>query len=267
MRYLVVNGSPHKGNTWKLALAAMESIRKQDAAAAFDVVHLMEDGPPFCVGCSACFRLGHERCPHSAVIAEMIRKIEAADGVIVLSSTFNLRETALLKNLFDHLCFMLHRPRFFQSKALVLTTTGGVGARRAARGIASFLRGIGFNRCYPFGVAAYSWNDYRVGERVASRLEKMVRRFQRDVTSRKLHHPSALVLIPYNLFRGMSLTYAKGAAYETRDGLHWTEECRSSGVYDRCVPVPFFKKPLGALFYWIGRMAGRKLTITYKKAT
>ncbi len=264
MRYLVVNGSPHKGNTWRLALAAMGSIRKEDPAAEFDTVHLMEIGLPFCLGCSACFRLGHERCPHSTIITEMIRKIEAADGVIVLSSTFNLRETALLKNLFDHLCFMLHRPRFFQSKALVLTTTGGIGAKQAARGIASFLRGIGFNRCYPFGAAAYSWNDYRIGPETAGQLQKTVRRFQRDLASRKPRHPSALVLIPYNLFRGMSLAYAKGAEYETRDGLHWTEECRRSGVYDRSVPVPFFMKPMGALFYWIGRATSKTLTITYK---
>ncbi len=33
---------------------------------------------------------------------------------------------ALLKNMFDHICFMMHRPCFFKSKALILTTTGGV---------------------------------------------------------------------------------------------------------------------------------------------
>lgn len=265
MRYLVINGSPHRGNTWKLALAAMESIRKEDAAVEFDTVHLMEVGLPFCLGCSACFRLGHEKCPHSNIINEMIRKIEDADGVIVLSSTFNLRETALLKNLFDHLCFLLHRPRFFQSKALILTTTGGIGAEQAAKSIAGFLAGIGFNRCYRFGVAAHSWNAYQVSEKTAHRLEKTVRRFRRDVVSKKLHSPTALILIPYNLFRGMSLAYKKGAEYETYDGLHWTEECRKNDVYDRSVPIQFYKKPVGQLFYWIGKLAGKKLTVTYIK--
>lgn len=264
MRYLVINGSPHRGNTWKLTLQAMRTIRTADATAEFDEVHLGEANLPFCLGCSACFRLGHEKCPHSGIITEMIRKIEAADGVIVLSSTFNLRETALLKNLFDHLCFMLHRPRFFQSKALVLTTTGGVGARRAAKSIKSFLKGIGFNRCHTFAVASHSWNDYHIGKTTTRRLERATRRFQWDVASKKLHRPSLLVLIPYNLFRGMSLAYAYGTEYETRDGSHWTEECRRSGVYDRSVPVPFFKKPLGTLFYWIGKAAGKTLTVTYK---
>ncbi|HWS28512.1 MAG TPA: NAD(P)H-dependent oxidoreductase [Clostridia bacterium] len=265
MLYLIINGSPHKGNTWKLALRATEYILKEDPAAEFDTVHLAEAGLPFCIGCSACFRLGHEKCPHSDIVGEIIRKIEAANGVIVLSSTFNMRETALLKNLFDHLCFMLHRPRFFQSKALVLTTTGGVGAKQSAKSIAGFFKGIGFNRCYSFGAAAYSWNDYTISGKTAQRLEKTVRRFQRDVASKKLHSPSTLFLIPYNLFRGMSLACVKGTEYEAYDGIHWTEECRKNGVYDRSVPVPFYKKPLGQLFYGIGKMAGKSMVVTYKK--
>jgi multimeric flavodoxin WrbA len=265
MRYLIINGSPHKGNTWKLALNAMECIRKEDAAAEFDTIHMMEAELPFCIGCSSCFRLGHEKCPHNNIVGEIIRKIEAADGVIVLSASFFMRETALLKNLTDHLCFMLHRPRFFQSKALILTTTGGVGAKQSTKSIADFFKGIGFNRCYPFGVAAYSWNDYQMSEKTVRLLEKTVRRFERDVASKKLHSPSILDLIPYNLFRGMSLAYIKGTDYETYDGVHWTEDCRKKGVYDRSVPVPFYKKPVGQLFYWIGKTAGKHVMVTYKK--
>lgn len=66
--------------------------------------------------------------------------MEYADGIIVCSTTYNMRETALLKNFFDHLCFMLHRPHFFKSKALVITTTGGVGGGAAAKSIVSFLK-------------------------------------------------------------------------------------------------------------------------------
>lgn len=265
MRYLVINGSPRKGNTWKLALHAMETIRKEDAAAEFETIHLMQMGLPFCIGCSTCFRKGHEKCPHHPVMDEIIRKIEASDGVILLSSTFNMRETALLKNLFDHMSFLLHRPRFFRNKALILTTTGGVGAKQAAKSIADFLYGIGFNRCYRFGISTYSWNDYKMDEKTAHRLAKTVRCFRRDVESKKLHSPSTLLLIPYNLFRGMSLAYTKGSEYETHDGVHWTDESRKNHVYDRSVPVPFYKKPLGQLFYWIGKVMGKKLLVTYKK--
>lgn len=63
-------------------------------------------------------------------------------------------------------------------------------------------------------------------------LRKVVQKFYKDVKSRKLHDPKAKLLIPYNLFRGMSLAYAPG------------------------IKVAFYKKPIGYLFYWIGKLAG-----------
>lgn len=265
MRYLVINGSPHKGNTWSLAQHAMDRLKLKDTSAQFDTIHLMQTGLPFCMGCSNCFRLGEERCPHSAIIGDIVRRIEASDGVIVLSSTYNMRETALLKNLFDHLCFMLHRPRFFKSKALVLTTTGGIGARQSARSISSFLLGVGFNRCYRLSVVALSWNAYRMEEKTERRLESTVRRFHQDVASRRRNSPSVAVMIPYNLFRGMSLSGGKSSEYGTYDGEYWTQDCRKAGTYDRSVAVPCPKRLLGHLFYWIGKIAGKKIVITYRK--
>ena len=187
--------------------------------------------------------------------------------MIVASTTFNLRETALLKNLFDHLCHMLHRPHFFHSKALVITTTGGVGARSAAKSIAAMLKGIGFNRCYRFGVTAFSWNAYEPKPQTVQALTRITDQFYRDVSSGKLHSPSASLLIPYNLFRGMSLAYTKDSEFATEDGRFWTREDRKSGVYDASVPVSLYIRPIGHLFYWIGKMAGKLAStqVSYKK--
>lgn len=265
MKFLIINGSPHKGNTWKLVELVKANIQKEDKHAEFDEIHLSEEKLPFCCGCGNCFRLGHEKCPHSGAVIKIIEAIDNADGIIIASSTYNRRETSILKNLFDHLCFMLHRPHFFKSKALVVTTTGGVGAKQAAKSISSFLEGIGFNRCHLFSTAALSWNDYKINEKTKAKLCKVTDKFYKDILSGKLHSPSWLVLIPYNLFRGMSLSYTKGTEFETQDGVHWTEECRKKGVYDGSVRVPFYKKPFGKLFYVIGKFAGGKMIITYKK--
>jgi multimeric flavodoxin WrbA len=266
MKYLILNASPNKnGNTWKLVQAARAEILAKDSAAVFREIHLIDVNLSFCRGCSACFRLGHEKCPHSAAVMEILRAIEEADGVIVASSAYMMRETALFKNLIDHLCFLLHRPRFFRSKALVLTTAGGVGAGPAAKSIASFLTGIGFNRCYQFSTAALSWNDYVVPAKTAKKLAKTVAAFRRDVASKRLKSPSAAVLIPYNLFRGMSVHYAEGSAYPTQDGVHWLEPKRRRGVYDNAVPVPIHKRAIGNLFYGLGRLAGARVMVTYKQ--
>lgn len=265
MNYLIINGSPHKGNTWKVAELAKINILERDHNAVFREFHLAAAGLPFCCGCSICFRLGHEKCPHHKIMEDIIEKIDNADGIIFASSAYNMRETAMVKNLFDHLCFMLHRPYFFKSKALVITTTGGIGGGAAAKSIVSFLKGIGFNRCCRFSAVSYSWNDYKINEKTKAKLKKTVNRYCDDIWSGKLHSPSCILLIPYNLFRGMSLSYVKGTEYETQDGTYWTEGGREKGVYDSAIPVPFYKKPMGQLFYLMGKIAGRKTIITYKK--
>ena len=267
MKILIINGSAHRGNTWKLVEQAKNCLVESQKEIEFDEVHLIEEGLPFCIGCSNCFRVGYEKCPHYNVIGKIIEKIETADGIIIATTTYNMRETALLKNLFDHFCFMLHRPHFFKSKALVITTTGGVGGHAAAKSVKGTLLGIGFNRCYTFSRASYSWNAYVPNNKTLSSLRKVVQKFYKDVESRKLYNPKTKLLIPYNLFRGMSLAYVPGTDYETEDGVYWTDECRKGLVYAPGIEVAFYKKPIGHLFYWIGKLAGnmKGMKVTYKK--
>ena len=265
MKYLIINGSHHKGNTWRIVEAVRESLKREDSQAVFDEIHLAQEKLPFCTGCSNCFRLGHEKCPHSTTVMKIIEAIEKADGVIVSSTTYFMRETSLLRNFFDHLCFMNHRPHFFKSKVLVITTTGGVGGKAAAKSISSFLMAIGFNKSYLLSATSSSWNDYKINDKTHLKINKTAERFYRDVLSGKLHSPSIPLLIPYNLFRGMSLSYVKGTEYETLDGEFWTQKDRINKVYDKSVKVPFYKRPFGHLFYILGKYAGRKITVTYKK--
>ena len=97
MRYLIINGSPRKGNTWKLVELAKSQLLEIDDTTEFEEIHLANVNLPFCIGCSNCFRLGHEKCPHYSITNNIIQAIEKADGVIISSTTYNTRETALLK--------------------------------------------------------------------------------------------------------------------------------------------------------------------------
>lgn len=267
MKILIINGSAHKGNTWKLVEQAKLDLWEINNEIVFNEVHLIKENLPFCIGCSNCFRVGHEKCPHYSIVGEIIEKMENADGVIFASTTYNMRETALLKNMFDHLCFMLHRPHFFKSKALIITTTGGVGGRACAKSISSTLKGIGFNRCYIFTKASFSWNAYEPNDRTLNALKKTVHKFFKDVDSKKMYSPKTSLLIPYNLFRGMSLAYVPGTEYETQDGVYWSDECRRKSVYAQGVKVPFYKKIVGYLFYEIGKITGKTkgMLVTYRK--
>ena len=265
MKYLVINGSARKGNTWKLAEMLKNNIAQISPESCFEDIQLIDLELPFCTGCSLCFRKGHQYCPHYSIMKTIIDKVDECDGLIFSVTTFNMQPTALTKNLIDHFCFMLHRPRFFNKKAIVISTVGAIGGKKTVKYLSSTLKGLGFNRCYRLLLSSYSWNDYHLDEKAKRKCKQLARKFHKDVSSSKIYAPSFAVLIPYNLFRGMGIWYAKGTEYETEDGAYWTKPQRAKYVYDSSIPVTLIKRLFGNALFHLGRIAGKFVTVTYKK--
>ena len=265
MKYLIINCSPHKGNSWLLAEQIKTEILCLSNNVVFKEIHLSDLNLPFCSGCSACFRKGHEYCPHYNTTQFLIDQIDWCDGVIFVSSTYNMQPNALTKNLIDHLCFMLHRPRFFTKKAFVISTTGGIGAKKTVKYITGTLKGLGFNKCYSLPVKSYSWNDYKIDYSMNKICEKKAKKFHYEVSIKKLHAPTFSQVMIYNLFRGMSQAYVEGTAYETYDGVHWSDPERKKKTYDPKIHIPLYKSIIGRFFFRIAKKFSVKKIVTYKK--
>jgi len=265
MKLLIINGGARLGNTWELTMGVKKELALISEEIDYTEIHLKDLALPFCLGCSLCFRKGHDYCPHNSIIQRIMDKIEESDGVIFSAPTYNLQMPALTKNLVDHLCFMLHRPRYFDKKALIISTTGGVGAKSATKSMAGTMNGWGFNRCYQIGIAVASWNDYHLTPKHKRKILSVTKRFYKDLESKKLHSPLYWVLIPYNLFRGMSFDYRKGKEFEMRDGSFWEEKDRISNPYASNVPMGIHKKLFGNMFYLLGKKISKYMIATYKK--
>lgn len=125
-------------------------------------------------------------------------KVERCDGVIFAVSCFQGAIPAIAKNLTDHLAFLIHRPRYFDKKALIISTTGGVSANSVTQSLANTLPGWGFNKCYQLPIVALSWNDYKPSEKHINKAYKISKSFYADLKSRKLHSPKIGVLIPFS---------------------------------------------------------------------
>jgi hypothetical protein len=162
---------------------------------------------------------------------------------------------------------MLHRPYFYKGKALVIITTGGTGGKKSAKSISSTLYGIGFNRCYNTSFATYSWNDYKPSTRDIKKVSKKAAQFAKDVETKKLHSPSFIQLIPYNIMRGMGQHYTSKSEYPTEDGNWWSFEGRKKYAYFPQVKLPFYKRWFGQLFYGLGKWLGgmKFMQVSYKK--
>lgn len=262
-KILIINGCPHKGNTWTLMEVVKNQIKDLDSNIIFEEVHLNESNIGFCTGCSLCFRKGHEFCPHNKTIQPILNRIHWCDGLIFAASCFQGATPAVTKNFTDHLAFMLHRPRFFYKKALVISTTGGVSAGCVTKSLSNTLYGWGFNKCYELPVASLSWNDYKPTKSHINKAHKLSKKFYYDVKSGKMHSSKIGLLIPFNLFEAMSDNYAPGKEYETRDGVFW-QKYKGKRYADN-VPLPLYKKIFGKFIYVIGKKLSSKIIVTYKK--
>jgi len=265
MKCLLINGSSRKGNTWKLAELIKENLLAMNSEIEFEEVHLKDIDLPFCLGCSLCFRKGHTHCPHKDIVQGIMDKIEECDGVIFAATTYNMHIPAVAKNLVDHLSFMLHRPRYFDKKALVISTAGAVGAKDASKYMKETFIGWGFNRCLQLPINALSYNDYKPTKKHIRKSLKVAREFYKALASEKLHAPSFSALISYNLFRGMSRSYIPGTKYETYDGIYWDETGLVSETYSPKVFLPIYKNLFGKIFYWLGNTMSKHLIATYKE--
>lgn len=263
MNILIMNGSPHRGNTWRLTQKVKEMILLRDKTVVFTEIHLMDINLPFCTGCSHCFRKGHQYCPHHGKIQPLLDLIEKNDGVIFSVSCFQGHLTGMMKNFTDHLAFLIHRPRYFYKIALIISTTGGVSANSTTKALAATIAGWGFNKSYQLPIVALSWNAYEPARQDLQKAERAAQRFYQDIKQKRLYAPSIGVLIPFNIFQAMYPAPGPENDFPTEDNNFWP---KYSGMqYAPGIPLPVHKRLLGKLIFFIGKHLAKRMIITYKK--
>lgn len=194
MKYVIINGSPRRKNTWKMVNQA-----KSNLEGDFEEIDLILEQIPMCIGCNNCIIENEYKCPHSDKIQPIIDKIKSSDGIIITSPVYALNVSGLLKNFIDHTAYIYHRPEFFTKKALIVVSTAGSGHKGVAKYIDETLRHWGVNKTYKI--------TYRCGGKDSidvEAIDKISKRFNDDVKSGKLHNPKFSDIIFYNVWRAMA---------------------------------------------------------------
>ena len=228
MKYVIINGSPRKKNTWKVVKQVKKNLKGE-----FKEIHLMKENIPFCAGCYKCFYDGEEKCPHFEQVNPLVEKLQWADAIIVASPIYAMNVTALLKNFIDHTAYFYHRPEFFTKKGLVIVTTAGAGQKDGAKYIDETMRHWGVNKVYRLAFACGGKDELEV-----KKIDKVAKEFGEDVESRKLHSPKLMDIVFYNVWKAMALTEdAMGA-----DKKYWCETGLVNHDFAPEVKLSIFKK-------------------------
>ena len=240
MKYLIINGSPRKKNTWVVVKQV-----KTNLEGDFEEIQLAKEKIPLCNGCHKCVIEGKEKCPHFDKVNPIIEKLHDADGQIITSPVYAMNVTGLLKNLFDHTAYLYHRPEFFTKKALVIVTTAGAGHKKVAKYMDETLRHWGMNKVYQLKFACGGKDSLDT-----KAIDKVSKQFKNDVESNKLHSPKFMDIIFYQVWRAMAVSEQP---MET-DSKFWHETGLVDHDFAPEVKLGLIKKAFAKLMFRIMKM-------------
>jgi len=131
---VVLNGSPHRdGNTATLMGWVVAGC--VEAGASVEWIHLVDHSIDYCQGCFTCLRTGE--CHIQDGFAQVRRRMEMADGIIVGSPMYAGQPTAQLKTFLDRLTLLnLYTHVFERQRSVAVVTSGVAPTRSMARELA-----------------------------------------------------------------------------------------------------------------------------------
>ena len=152
MKVTAILGSPRKkGDCFNVIEMLQRSFNRVEETQ-IDYIYLNDLELGFCKSCLLCYTKGEQYCPHKEVTTMLLNKMLECDVVIFASPVYEQHVTALMKNFYDNFSFMFHRPRFFNKKAILVSSTGGSGLKETLSYMKMCAIGWGFQIAGTVGV-------------------------------------------------------------------------------------------------------------------
>jgi len=141
MKTLVIISSFRKKNTYNI-VKEIERIHQSVSPCEYEYFFLKKANFKTCIGCHLCLTKGEQYCPLKDDRDTIITKIESVDAVILASPNHTMNVNWLMKNYIDRLSYLMHRPRFFKQRFMLLITSGSyMGTKEALGALAPIVSG------------------------------------------------------------------------------------------------------------------------------
>lgn len=150
MNIVMINGQNHKGSTYHIGRMLAERV-----GGNITEFFLPRDFSDYCVGCSQCFEVETESCPHYEAQQPILKALDAADLIILTSPVYVYHASAPMKNFLDHQGhrWLVHRPKaeMFTKQAVCISTAAGAGMKSTNKDMADSLFFWGVPKIYKMG--------------------------------------------------------------------------------------------------------------------
>jgi Multimeric flavodoxin WrbA len=202
MKILAVIGSPRKGNTYQ-TVKKIEQIHMRLAECEYEYLFLKDLDLGRCAGCFVCISQGEEHCPFKDDRDLIIQKIESADGVILACPNYVSNVPWLTKNFIDRFAFIMHRPKYFNRKFMIVITSGSyMGVKDAMRALSLMASGGEIvSRLGVFNSPGMNDNKKKIQE---AKIKKSAVKFAKQLNRKPGSRPPFSFLIWFSAFKASS---------------------------------------------------------------
>ncbi len=247
-KVIALIGSQQKNGTYGGVLQ-LENYLKSYGEMEFDNIFLHEYNLEYCRGCKLCFNKGEEYCPLKDDRDILIDKIQQADGIIFASPNYSFHVSARMKNLFDRLAFIIHRPRFFGKTCTAIVAQGITGGGKIVKYLNGMGENFGFHATKGCVLATLEPSTEAMRKKNDKKIKMAAEGFYKELM-RPTPSPSLFRLMLFRLtrIRIRSMTNA-----EFRDFRYYEEKGWFTSDYYYEAPLGPLKKVMGRLFDFLGR--------------
>lgn len=221
MKIVMIHGQNHKGSTYHIGRILAEQLAVQEDITEF---FMPRDLNHHCLGCYTCIE-DETKCPfydEKKVIADAM---EDAELLIFTTPNYCMAPSAPMKAFIDlfYQYWIIHRPRksMFTKKAVVISTTSGLGAGAAIKPIKRTLAywGVPYVRTYGLAVQASHWSE--VSKDKLNKINKDMSSLAAKIKSARVGKPSLYIRF---MFLMMAYIRKKNPDYMPSETIHWKED-------------------------------------------
>jgi multimeric flavodoxin WrbA len=154
MRIGVVMGTGHalSGTTGGIVEDLVRRIESRtDATSEVVGTDELELGPS-CPACLSCMTAGEQACPNFGRAARARQVMDDADLVVFATPVHSFQVSATMKRFVDHFAYLIHRPRYFGTPAVLVSTAAGAGHDAALGYLETAVRRWGFHTVAQLGI-------------------------------------------------------------------------------------------------------------------
>lgn len=257
-KILIIEASPRKGFSTNVAREISAQLGER---CAHEVVALRDLDLRPCTGCAACFFAGSSKCPlKDDDVARVLEKMEAADGIIYVIPNYALNVPGLLKNFFDRLAYVFHRPRLFNQVCLPVVVQGIYGGKRITEYVNEVMEFWGMRTVRGTVVTGGVYPNRERAAKVRSKesqaIGKSLDRMFQEMHRTRAKSPTVFRLVLFRIARA-SMKYSREVlepdkAYYVRKG--WLD---SAYYYD--VRLNPFKQAIGTISDSVGKSMATRM--------